>query len=144
MRMSRHEYGMSFARLAARRSTCDRLKVGCAIFDAEGHVLSTGYNGSAPGKPHCDEVGHLLMGASGGCRRTIHAEQNAIGHAARVGVSLLGSTAYVTHHPCVDCAKLLSAAGVATVIFDKGYRLLEDATAATVSSCKFVRYRSVR
>jgi dCMP deaminase len=52
---------------------------------------------------------------------TVHAEQNAIADAAKRGVSLEGSTAYVTHCPCVNCAKILAAAGVRVVKYLHDY-----------------------
>ena len=53
---------------------------------------------------------------------TVHAEQNAIAHAARVGISLGGGCAYVTHYPCVNCFKSLVAAGIRKVHYIDDYR----------------------
>jgi dCMP deaminase len=52
---------------------------------------------------------------------TVHAEQNAIADAARRGVSVAGSTAYISHFPCIDCAKILAAAGVQVVKYHFDY-----------------------
>ena len=52
---------------------------------------------------------------------TVHAEQNAISDAARRGVSLNGCTAYITHFPCVNCAKLLVASGIAEIKYLHDY-----------------------
>jgi dCMP deaminase len=123
-RPEKNSYLMGMAYVAACRSTCDRRHVGCVIADMDGHILTTGYNGSPPGHPHCDTHGHKLL--EDGCVRTIHAEANAVGHAARLGVSLLGSVAYVTTHPCKDCVKLLSAAGVTKFYYSEAYRPLID------------------
>jgi dCMP deaminase len=99
----------------ARLATCSKRRVGCVITDGSGHILSTGYNGSMPGAAHCSEVGCLIV--EGKCIRTTHAEANAIAHAARQGVSLDNSIMYVTANPCINCLKLLKAAGVFRVVF---------------------------
>ena len=126
-RPTKDEYFMWLAVIVATRSTCDRLHVGCVIVDSSGHILSTGYNGSAPGTDHCSDKGHLIL--KGSCVRTIHAEQNAVGHAANVGTSLRGATAYTTNHPCIQCAKLLAAAGITRVVCLDGYRVEYDTMA---------------
>ena len=74
-RASWDEYFMNIARVVSTRSTCDRKHVG-AVIVRDKTILSTGYNGSIRGLPHCDEVGHLME--DGHCVRTIHAEANAI------------------------------------------------------------------
>src|SRR5210317_1196415 len=100
---------MSVARLAAARSTCKRASVGCVIV-ASNQILATGYNGSASGRSHCTDEGCYMDGDH--CIRTIHAEVNAIGQAAKKGVSINGASAYVTHTPCMACCKALAAAGI--------------------------------
>ena len=102
----------------AQRSTCDRAHVGCVLV-RERRILTTGYNGAPAGLPHCDEVGHLLI--DGHCVRTLHAEQNAIIQGALHGVSIVGATAYVTHEPCLTCAKMLINAGVRRVVYAGNY-----------------------
>ena len=111
-------YFASLAQLAATRSTCVRRKVGCVIV-RENRVLTTGYNGALPGEAHCTEVGCYME--KGHCVRTNHAEANAVSEAARRGVSLEGSVAYVTLQPCWTCLKLLLAAGISTVWYIKPY-----------------------
>ena len=113
---------LEVAEVLAQRATCDRAAVGCVIA-RDGFILSTGYNGSAPGMPHCTEAGHIMR--NGSCVRTIHAEANAVAHAARHGVSLSGATAYCTMAPCRDCAKLLVAAGVKTVVYGAEYHAID-------------------
>ncbi len=98
----------------AKRSTCDRARVG-AVIVKDKRILTTGYNGSPAGLPHCDEVGHLVIG--GHCVRTLHAEQNAIIQGALHGVSVAGGTIYVTHQPCITCAKMIINAGIRHVIY---------------------------
>ncbi len=117
-RPSWDEYFMGIALQVARRSTCDRARVG-AIIVKDRRILTTGYNGSPAGLPHCDEIGHLMI--SGHCVRTLHAEQNAIIQAALHGVGVAGSTLYVTHQPCLTCAKMIINAGIRRVVFAGHY-----------------------
>ena len=109
---------MSVARVVASRSTCDRAMVG-AVVVKDRHILTTGYNGSPSGLPHCDEAGHIML--LGHCVRTLHAEQNAIVQAAVHGVSTRGATMYVTHLPCLSCAKMIVNAGIERVVYENPY-----------------------
>lgn len=124
MRPSKDEYLMQVAQVVSTRATCTRRQVGAVIADASGHILATGYNGSAPGAPHCTDVGCLMV--DGHCRRTVHAEQNAVAHAARTGVSLNGAIAYLTVRPCPTCLLLLASAGVKVVYYDEDYHKTDD------------------
>lgn len=117
-RPSWDEYFMGIALQVAKRSTCDRAHVG-AVIVRDRRILTTGYNGSPSGLPHCDDVGHLLV--EGHCVRTIHAEQNAIVQAAYLGISVRGGTLYVTHQPCLTCAKLIINAGIRRVVYAGTY-----------------------
>jgi dCMP deaminase len=111
---------MSIARIVATRSTCDRLETG-AVLVKNNRIISTGYNGSPPGLPHCDDVGHLLE--EGHCVRTIHGEHNAILQAATIpGASTEGSTMYTKYTPCIHCSKYVVAAGIRRVVVGKVYR----------------------
>lgn len=112
------EYFMQIAFTVAQRSTCDRAHVGCVLV-RDRRILTTGYNGSPAGLPHCDDVGHLLV--DGHCVRTLHAEQNAIIQAALHGVGIQNATAYVTHQPCLTCAKMLINAGISRVVYAGNY-----------------------
>lgn len=110
-----------FLRLAAEvatRSSCVRKQVG-AVLVRDNRILVTGYAGSMPGERHCTEVGCLIV--DGSCKRTIHAEQNAVAQAASSGVSLKDATAYLTYSPCWECYKLLRAAGVTAIICQEAY-----------------------
>lgn len=109
---------MSITQQVATRSTCDRAQVG-AIIVKDRRILTTGYNGAPAGLPHCDEVGHLMV--DGHCVRTLHAEQNAILQAALHGVSVAGGTIYVTHQPCLTCAKMIINAGLVRVVYAGTY-----------------------
>jgi len=114
LRPSWDDYFMDITFQVAKRSTCDRARVG-AVIVKDKRILTTGYNGSPAGLAHCDEVGHLMVG--GHCVRTLHAEQNAIIQAALHGVSVAGGTIYVTHQPCLTCAKMIINAGLRRVIY---------------------------
>ena len=111
------EYFMGIATQAATRASCDRKHVGAVIVKNK-TILSTGYNGSPRGLPHCDDVGHELkdLGGRQSCVRTVHAEANAIAQAARTGAALEGAVLYTTASPCYDCAKLLINAGISKVV----------------------------
>lgn len=109
------DYFMSISLLASTRSKCARLKVGCVLVK-DNRVVSTGYNGFLPGEPHESIVVDDREQA------TVHAEHNAVADAAKRGVSLDGSIAYVTHYPCMNCAKLLAASGVRVVKYNREYR----------------------
>ena len=108
------EYFMRIAFEVATRATCLRRHVG-AVIVRDRRILSTGYNGSPPGQPHCSEVGCLLE--DGRCIRTLHAEQNALMQAALHGVSTQGATLYATCRPGHVCARMVVAAGMVRVVF---------------------------
>lgn len=118
-RASWDRYFMNIAVDVATRATCDRKHVG-AVIERERMILSTGYNGSIRGMPHCDEVGHMMD--SGHCVATIHAEANAIIQAARNGVGIEGATFYTTASPCWNCFKMIANAGVKRICFAEFYR----------------------
>ena len=110
---------MEISRVVASRSTCDRKHVG-ALLVRDRMILSTGYNGSIRGMPHCDDVGHLMEG--GHCVATIHAEANSILQAARNGVRIDGADLYTTASPCWPSFKLVANAGIQRVVYAEFYR----------------------
>ncbi|MDR2430004.1 MAG: cytidine/deoxycytidylate deaminase family protein [Puniceicoccales bacterium] len=117
-RPSWDEYFMATAILISSRSSCERLRVGCIVVSAGRHpnrIVAAGYNGFLPGLPHESHV------RNGHEQATVHAEQNAIADAAKRGVSLEGATIYITHYPCINCAKILAAAGIARVKYRHDY-----------------------
>ena len=118
-RVSWKNYFMNIAREVATRSTCDRKHVG-AVIVREKTILSTGYNGSIKGLPHCDDVGCEMV--DGHCVRTTHAEANAIVQAAKNGIQINQSEIYVTASPCYDCFKLIANAGIKIIYYDEFYR----------------------
>ncbi len=121
------EYFMKMAHLISERSTCLRRRVGAVIVDDK-RVITTGYNGAPKGLKHCSETGCLreqLKVPSGERHelcRGVHAEQNAIIQAALFGVSVKGSTMYITNYPCSVCAKMVLNAGIVEVVYQGAYK----------------------
>ncbi|HNY07333.1 MAG TPA: cytidine/deoxycytidylate deaminase family protein [Bacteroidales bacterium] len=121
------EYFMEVANTIAKRATCDRGRSGCVIARNR-QILVTGYVGSPTGLPHCDEVGHLMRqvtdeegNSSNHCVRTVHAEQNAICQAAKLGIALEGATLYCRMTPCRTCAMLIINCGIVRVVCQYKY-----------------------
>ena len=135
VRPSWDEYFMEVANTIAKRATCDRGRSGCVIA-RDRQLLVTGYVGSPTGLPHCDEVGHLFKQVTHDdgtvtqhCVRTVHAEQNAICQAAKLGVSLKGATLYCRMTPCRVCAMLIINCGIERVVCEKKYHAGEESEA---------------
>ena len=114
-RISWQKYFIDIASLSSIRSPCSRLKVGCVLVK-ENRMISMGYNGFLSGCPHKSII------IDNHEQATIHAEINAITDAAKRGVSVDGSTAYITHHPCLNCYKALAASGVQQIIYAEDYK----------------------
>lgn len=113
---------MRMAGLFAERGTCPRAQVGCVIVD-RGHVIAHGYNGAPHGLPHCDTVAGCVDDRVGqGCANAVHAEENSIAYAARVGVSCHGASLFCTHEPCLRCARLIVQSGIQAVYYATPYR----------------------
>jgi len=126
-RPSWDDYFMEVANTIAKRATCNRGLSGCVIA-RDKQLLVTGYVGSPVGFPHCDEVGHQMKkvlhedgSITEHCVRTVHAEQNAICQAARLGVSIQGATLYCRMTPCRVCAMLIINCGIIRVVCEKRY-----------------------
>lgn len=120
---------MELATTVAGWSSCyqENRKIGAIIVQNK-RIIATGYNGAPAGVPSCVERGECLrrkLNIPSGTRHelcyAIHAEQNALIQAARLGVSVEGGTVYCTHQPCVICAKLIINAGIAKVVYGEGY-----------------------
>lgn len=99
-----------------------------AVIVKDKRVMTTGYNGAPAGLPTCKERGECLrrkLGVASGTHAEIcyavHAEQNAIIQAARLGTVLDGATLYCTHQPCVICAKMIINAGIKRIVYGEGY-----------------------
>lgn len=126
-RPSWDDYFMEVANTIAKRATCDRGRSGCVIA-RDRQMLVTGYVGSPTGFAHCDEVGHQLKkvvhedgSVTTHCVRTVHAEQNAICQAARLGIGIRGATLYCRMTPCRVCAMLIINCGIARVVCERRY-----------------------
>lgn len=90
--------------------------------------MTTGYNGAPAGMRTCKEKGECLrrkLNIPSGTRAeicyAIHAEQNAIIQAAKLGISIDGATLYCTHQPCSVCAKIIVNSGIRRVMYKEGY-----------------------
>ena len=120
---------MDMAGVIAGWASCykaDR-KVGAVIVKNK-RIVTTGYNGAPAGIKTCVERGECLrqkLGIASGTRAemcyAVHAEQNAIIQAARLGSAIDGATLYCTHQPCVLCAKMIVNAGITRVVYRDGY-----------------------
>lgn len=130
---------MDLAEQIASWSSCLRRHVG-SIVVRDKRILTTGYNGAASGIMSCVERNECLrnkLGIESGTRQeicyAIHAEQNAIVQAAKMGVSLDGATIYVTHQPCSMCARIIINSGIKRIVYKEGYpddfsrQLIQDA-----------------
>ncbi|MAU36406.1 MAG: dCMP deaminase [Flavobacteriales bacterium] len=113
-RPSWEEYYSDLTKLTATRSPCKRLQVGCILIN-DNRIIAQGYNGYLPGAIHEQKLrdGHEMA--------TVHAEQNAIADCAKRGASCKGATAYISHYPCVNCMKILCAAGIREIKYSNDY-----------------------
>jgi dCMP deaminase len=109
------EYFKEIVQVAAKRSSCNRLHVGCLLVK-DNRIIAQGYNGFLPGCPHKSIIRDEHEQA------TIHAEQNALADCAKRGVSCLDSTGYITHYPCINCCKLLLASGIKIIKYIHDYK----------------------
>ena len=114
-RLTWDEYFSKIVKVTAERSPCERLQVGCLLVK-DNRIISQGYNGFLPGCPHESIVRDNHEQA------TLHAEQNALMDCAKRGVSCEGCSAYVTHYPCIICARLLLAGGIKKINYLNDYK----------------------
>jgi dCMP deaminase len=126
-RPSWDDYFFEVANAVSKRATCDRGRSGCVIARDQ-QILVTGYVGSPTGFPHCADVGHQIKKithengmTTEHCMRTVHAEQNAICQAAKIGISISGATIYTRMTPCRTCAMLLINCGIKKVVCERKY-----------------------
>ena len=115
MRLNWDEYFAEIAKVTSKRSSCDRLQVGCVLV-RDNRIISQGYNGFLPGCPHESIIRNDHEEA------TVHAEQNAIADCAKRGVSCDGATAYITHYPCIICTRILLASGIKHIKYLQDYK----------------------
>jgi len=118
IRVSWDDYFINIAAEVAQRATCPRAQVG-AVIVKDHRIISTGYNGAAPGEPHCTEIGCLIE--NNHCQRAIHAEVNAVAEAAKFGLAIDGAELYYWDslcrpESCHNCIQVMKAAGIKAVI----------------------------
>ena len=120
---------MEMAHVIAGWASCyqENRKIG-AVIVKDKRIMTTGYNGAPAGVKTCKERGECLrrrLNVPSGTRAelcyAVHAEQNAIIQAAKLGVSIDGATLYCTHQPCVICAKMIVNSGITRVVYKHGY-----------------------
>ncbi len=120
---------METARAFQRCSTAKRLKVGCIIVDPEtGAIVSVGYNGTLPGSSNvcehsvetCNENGEKYY-AMKTKEEVLHAEENAIAKLAKGGFPAQNTWMFVTHSPCIKCARMIVASGIDRVFFEEKF-----------------------
>ncbi|MCE9558919.1 MAG: dCMP deaminase family protein [Armatimonadetes bacterium] len=138
-------YFVQIAHLVATRATCPRRSVG-AVIVRDKRILSTGYNGAPAGLAHCPPNGptHEWPDGclhAGHCMRALHAEQNALLQAAKIGVPCEGATMYVTCQPCNTCAKMLINAGISRVIYEGDYPDAFSLEVLRASNTEVLRYK---
>ena len=99
-----------------------------AIIVKDKRILTTGYNGAPAGVSSCAERAECIRVnkgiKSGTCQEycyAVHAEQNAIIQAAKLGLAVYGATLYCTHQPCTICARMIINAGIKRVVYKNGY-----------------------
>ena len=111
----------------AHRSSCVKAQQ-AALLIKDNRIISFGYNGPPAGHINCEtDGGEEVCGkdSNGSCFLGIHAEQNAIGYAARHGINTEGCVIYCTQTPCISCAKLVVAAGIKEFYYLDSYRILD-------------------
>lgn len=122
MRPSKDEYFLKMAEVVATRSTCVRRSVGCVLVDEQFRVMSTGYNGSPPGMPHCTDHpcdgAHCKSGTGLDLCMSTHAEINAL---LFCGDVMKIHSIYLTVSPCVQCIKALLTTSAKRLIFREMY-----------------------
>lgn len=132
-RLSRCDYGLALVEVIKLRAACTRRQVGAVILDADGRIVSTGYNGTAKGQVHCPDGGcprgafgyeqvPPLLGNDGhevACV-ALHAERNAITWALQHSADLKNCTLYISCEPCPDCRRLAKGVALGAVIWSNG------------------------
>jgi|SRR5210317_1009750 len=107
---------MDVAQRFAQLSSAKRLNVG-AIVVKDDRIISIGYNGMPTGWDNKCEDEHFKSKPE-----VLHAESNAIAKLAKSSESGLGASIFVTHSPCIECAKLIYQSGISTVYYKDAYR----------------------
>ena len=132
------KWDIRFVKLAmhiANWSKDPSTKVGCVVVGEDREIRSTGFNGFPRGIKDDEE---RLLDREQKYPLICHAEENAIMHAARIGVSLKGSTAYVTWPPCSRCARSLIQAGIKEVVYSNQEEIPERWVEDFTISCEML------
>ncbi|MBO7156502.1 MAG: cytidine/deoxycytidylate deaminase family protein [Clostridia bacterium] len=120
---------MEMTRLVSSWSSCYKTnrQVG-AVIVRDKRILTTGYNGAPAGVTSCKDRCECMrekLGIQSGTRQemcyAVHAEQNAVIQAAKLGISLQGATLYCTHQPCSMCTRIIINSGIERVVYEQGY-----------------------
>ena len=133
---------MDVAERFAQLSSAKRLQVG-AIVVKDDRIISIGYNGMPTGWDNCceDTFHHHELGTCTSVTKAevLHAETNAIAKLAKSSESGLGATMFVTHAPCIDCAKLVYQSGIASVYYKNDYRSTQGLEFLTKSNVNVIK-----
>lgn len=114
-RLNWTEYFLDIACAISKRASCPRRSHGCVIVNQNKSIITCGYNGAPPDCMTCLEGGCLIL--NNHCKRSEHAERNALYRAAREGHSVDNCIAYITGEPCIDCLRALLSAGIKSIYF---------------------------
>ena len=115
---------MKAAEVDSQLSSARRMKVGCVIVKND-TIIGIGYNGMPSGwtndceYDYVNDIGELILKTK---PEVLHAESNALAKVARSTNSCDGASLFVTHAPCLDCAKLIYQAGIIEVYYHHPYR----------------------
>ena len=123
---------MDVAESFAKLSSAVRLQVG-AIVVKDDRIISIGYNGMPSGWDNCCEDDNKTKA------EVLHAETNAIAKLAKSSESGCGATMFVTHAPCIDCAKLVYQSGIDTVYYKNDYRSTQGLEFLTKSNVDVIK-----
>lgn len=115
---------IEIAKIMAQNSYAERLKVG-AVLAKEDRILATGYNGTPSGYTNECEYIDPVTGEKKTKKVVVHAEQNLLCFCAKHGIKTKGCTLYITHSPCIECAKMIASTGIKEVVYSEDYRCLE-------------------
>ena len=114
------DYHLLVAKLYSNMSRAERLKTGAALATPDNsRIIMCGYNGTIAGLDNQCEVDNVTKG------EVVHAEQNVLMACAKYGIATNNCVLYITHSPCIDCAKLIISAGISRVYFNSYYRKQE-------------------
>jgi dCMP deaminase len=123
---------MDVAERFAQLSSAKRLQVG-AIVVKDDRIISIGYNGMPSGWDNCCEDNNKTKA------EVLHAETNAIAKLAKSSEGGCGATMFVTHAPCIDCAKLVYQSGIDTVYYKNDYRSTQGLEFLTKSNVDVIK-----